>query len=339
MRSAPREGGDRLKNWSIAGVIGVGALWVLENFVGERLTLTTLLAYFPQHPWGVLPLVCAGVSLSKKRYDLAALNGLTLLFWAWTLMGVRWHPLPSSRQTVRIVTYNVGLRDYNARQLAREIAAAKPDIVCLQESRRTYPPERDGENNVGRLIRRHFPGWHLEAAGDTCILTRFPVRSSRSFALRLTRRTLDVTVETPQGPLRVLSTHISTAFSGQARYYGLRQQLREIIPNAQKAAQARLDQIEPLGAALDAAPATPLVLCGDFNTPPRGLFYRFLRSKLRDGFADAGNGLGLSFPARFPLLRIDYVWTRGARVASIRVAPQGASDHRMVVADIAPRSR
>lgn len=311
-------------------------MWVLENFVGERLTLTALLAYFPQHPWGVLPLVCGVLSLWHKRYSLAALNGGTLLFWAWALMGVRWHQFPSAQGTVRVVTYNVSLRDSDARLLAREISAVHPDIICLQESRRAYPSERDGENNVGQLIWRRFPGWHLEEAGDTCILTRFPVRSSRSFPLRLTRKTLDVTVDTPRGPLRVLSTHISTAFSGQTRYNGLRQQIRGIIPNAQTAAQARLDQIEPLGAALDADSTTPLVLCGDFNTPPRGLFYRFLRSRLHDGFADAGNGLGQSFPARLPLLRIDYVWTRGATMTSIRVAPQGVSDHRMVVADVAP---
>ena len=264
------------------------------------------------------------------------LNAASLAFWAWALLGLKWHPFaPSPSKTdVRVVTYNVALRDQESKRLSREIELQHPDIVCLQESRRTYPPERAGENNVGAAIVRHFPGWHIESAGDTCILTRFPVLSSHSHPLRLGRRTLDVTVQTPHGPLRVLSTHISTAFSGQAHYHGLLGQLREIVPNAQRAAQARLDQIGPLDAALDADFPTPLVLCGDFNTPPRGLFYRHLNARLHDGFAQSGLGLGLSFPSRFPLLRIDYVWTRGARATSVRVAPQGASDHRMVVADV-----
>ncbi|BCM89976.1 hypothetical protein IAD21_01827 [Abditibacteriota bacterium] len=323
-----------LRGWSLCAGLGLFVLWGLENFVGEHFELTTLLAYFPQHQWGIVPALCCALALRQRRYRLALWNGVALIFWIWALMALKWHPFATTKATVRVVTYNVALREGEADELAREIAHQKPDIICLQESVRTYPPQNAGENNVGVAISRHFPSWYMRNAGDTCILSRFPVRSSRDHYLRLTRRTLDVTLETPRGPLRVLSTHISTAFSGQAKYFGLRGQLREIIPNAQKAAQARLDQIKPLDRTLDADLNTPLILCGDFNTPPRGLFYRHLHSRLNDGFAQSGNGLGLTFPARAPMLRIDYVWTRKARATSVRVAPQGASDHRMVIADI-----
>jgi vancomycin resistance protein VanJ len=213
---------------------------------------------------------------------------------------LKWHPLNSSPagSTLRVVTYNVALRESRSSKLAHEIEHQHPDIICLQESVQTYPPESAGKNNVGAAIKRHFPGWYMRTAGDTSILSRFPIVSSRAYALRGTRRTLDITLETPHGPLRVLSTHISTAFGGQAKYSGLYGQLLEIVPNAQKAAQARLDQIKPLDKALDADSNTPLILCGDFNTPPRGLFYRHLRSRLNDGFAQGGNGLGLTFPSR-----------------------------------------
>lgn len=327
---------DRLRFWTCLGAAALPLLWIVENLVGERTTLTALLAYAPQHGWGIVPALCGAIALKKRRFRLALLNGGALAFWAWALMGLRWHPgsLRQSPQSVRVVTYNVALRDRGVAQLVNEIRAQHPDIICLQEARRTFPPEHVGENNVGAAMMRFLPGWHIESAGDTCILSRFPVVASRSHPLRLGRRTLDVRVQTPHGPFRVLSTHISTAFSGQAHYHGLLGQLREIVPNAQRAAQARLDQIAPLDAALDADTRTPLVLCGDFNTTPRGLFYRHLRSRLRDGFADGGNGLGLSFPSRLPLLRIDYIWTRGARARSVHVAPPGNSDHRMVVADI-----
>ncbi|RYG53732.1 hypothetical protein EON80_32410, partial [bacterium] len=235
-------------------------MWGVENFIGERSELSALLAYFPQHQWGIIPALCALLALRQKRYRLAALNGAALLFWAWALMGLKWHPLNSSRtgSTLRVVTYNVALREGWANKLSQEIRQQNPDIICLQEAVQTYPLENAGEHNVGAAIRRHFPGWHMRTAGDTSILSRFPIRSSRSHALRLTRRTLDVTLETPHGPLRVLSTHISTAFGGQAKYSGLFGQLLEIVPNAQKAAQARLDQIKPLDRALDADSKTPL---------------------------------------------------------------------------------
>ena len=314
---------------------GLVALWAIENLVGERTTISTLLAYSPQHGWGLVPAVCGFLALKRRRFGLVLGNGAALVFWAWALMGLKWHPFASStKQSVRVVTYNVALREWQASELAKEIKVQRPDIICLQESRRTYPAQRAGENDVGGAIARHFPGWHRESAGDTCILSRFPIVSSRSHPLRLGRRTLDVKLQTPRGTLRVLSTHISTAFSGQAHYRGLFGQVREIVPNAQRAAQTRLDQIGPLDKALAADARTPLVLCGDFNTTPRGLFYRHLSARLDDGFAQGGNGLGLSFPSRFPLLRIDYIWTRGAKATSVRVAPQGKSDHRMIVADV-----
>lgn len=325
-----------LRGWSLFAGLSLPVLWLIENLIGEHTEISALLAYFPQHPWGIIPLLCFILSLIHKQARLVLWNGAALLFWAWALLCVKWHPFAATtKSTVRVVTYNVALREYFSSQLADEIAKQNPDIVCLQESVRTYPLEEAGRNNVGKAISRRFPGWNIRTGGDTCIMTRFPISSSRDHPLRLTRRTLDVTVETPQGPLRVLSTHISTAFGGQGKFATLFGQLVELIPNAQKAAQARLDQIKPLDDALDADLSTPLVLCGDFNTPPRGIFYRHLDSRLDDGFAQAGNGMGLTFPSRAPLLRIDYVWTRGAHVKSIKVGERGASDHRMVIADIA----
>ncbi len=327
---------DRLRFWSVVGAAALPVLWLAENGIGERTGLTTLLTYFPQHPWGVAPLLCGVLALRNRRFKLASLNGSALLFWAWALMGLKFHPFGARQKDVRIVTYNVALRTGNAAKYAAQIGAQNPDIICLQESRRSYPPERAGENPVGTLIAAHFPGWHMEAAGDLCILSSFPILDKQVFPLRAgsTRRTLALRVQTPAGPLRVLNTHISTSFSGEKKHFGLPAELADVSANARATAHARLEQLEPLALALNADKQTPLVLCGDFNTPPRGLFYRRLSAQLNDGFAQAGNGLGLSFPARFPLLRIDYVWTRCAHALAVRVDKAGASDHRMVIADV-----
>lgn len=325
---------DRLKKWSVAGAVLLPLLWLGENVVGEATGATALLLYLPQHAWGALPLLCGALALRNRRLRLALFNSGAIVFWAWALLGFKLHPLGSTTKDVRIVTYNVAKRMQNTGAYVTQIQRQNPDIICLQESRRSYPPEREGEDPVGEQIAAHFPGWHVQSVGDVTTLSRFPIIESHVFLLRGTRRTLSLKVRTPRGPLRVLNTHISTSFSGQSKYHGLKSQLAEISINSRSAAQARLEQIEPLEKALDADTQTPLVLCGDFNTPPRGLFYRQLCARLNDGFAQSGNGLGLSFPSRFPLLRIDYVWTRGAKATSVRVDDAGASDHRMVVADV-----
>lgn len=100
----------------------------------------------------------------------------------------------------------------------------------------------------------------------------------------------------------------------------------------------------------DVARAHPTVLCGDLNASPRAPELRLLDGALSDAFggdafgnnAVGGDARGLTFPARFPLRRIDHI--RVSRqidcetVAIPRTAlARAASDHYPVVADIAIR--
>jgi endonuclease/exonuclease/phosphatase (EEP) superfamily protein YafD len=79
----------------------------------------------------------------------------------------------------------------------------------------------------------------------------------------------------------------------------------------------------------------PVIICGDLNNPPRGVCYRRITRVYGDAFADAGWGYGYTYRSRLPLLRIDYILTRGPLIASNCFAPGDvASDHRAVVADV-----
>lgn len=81
--------------------------------------------------------------------------------------------------------------------------------------------------------------------------------------------------------------------------------------------------------------STPYFTAGDFNTPPRGSLYRKLSNRFEDGFATSSFGLGNSFPAFFPVARLDYFWTKEpTRVVACRVLTPRASDHRALVAEI-----
>lgn len=94
-------------------------------------------------------------------------------------------------------------------------------------------------------------------------------------------------------------------------------------------------QIAPLRRAIEAGAASvPLVVAGDFNSPPRGLFYGQISGGLMDAWDAGGRGTGNTFPSRFPLLPIDHVLTRGARVKNAWVPDVRTSDHRPVVVDL-----
>jgi endonuclease/exonuclease/phosphatase family metal-dependent hydrolase len=84
----------------------------------------------------------------------------------------------------------------------------------------------------------------------------------------------------------------------------------------------------------------PVVLLGDFNATPRYAAYKALGARLRDGRRAAGVRRGaLTFPSRFPMLRIDHIFVSPSIEIRNVHAPDGdlvkvASDHLPLVADL-----
>jgi vancomycin resistance protein VanJ len=312
--------------------------WVLENFVGEHVGATALLTYFPQYGFALLPLVLSLVALRKRSTALFALNIFTLMLWAKLLLGFN---IPTyilarnkSAPTVRVITYNILRGERGIKNLSRTLKEQHPDIICLQESQRSHPQSL---GFPGDSLQSEFRGWNVAHAGDVMTLSRFPLLRWRSYPLRGTRHILETIYSTPQGELRVLNVHVSTSFRGQPySSHGKWGRIRQIARDAQPTAQVRLDQRPALQRAIAAGnPQTSLVMAGDFNTPPRGLFYRDLRAKFNDSWAQSGWGTGHTFPSRLPLLRIDYIFLRGAQAQRAFVPHSSASDHLPLVVDVA----
>ena len=317
--------------------------WALINGVAERTAFTTFGLYLPQQPF-LLPTLglLIWAARKKKRVPLW-FNGTTLLVFGVLLLGfhlpwIRLRPAPASSHGVRVLTWNIFLASAGTDVIAHQIKTQKPDIVCLQETlgRRGLVPDRTPE-----LIAR-FRGWHSARAGDVTLISRWPVENVRSYphpdASR--RRVLAVTCQTPNGPLDVIVAHISTVARG-SRYGGRRpRSLARLIETAElihETALTRLSQLPTLDKAIAEAEKSgrPFLLAGDFNNPPRGQFYRHLNRQLTDGFAQGGLGCGFTFPAKFPVMRIDYLWLgRGLRARRVSVVPTNASDHRATVADL-----
>jgi len=51
-----------------------------------------------------------------------------------------------------------------------------------------------------------------------------------------------------------------------------------------------------------------VVVCGDFNDVPTSYAYTTVKGKLKDSFAETGNGLGVTFHDRYYHFRIDYIF-------------------------------
>lgn len=85
----------------------------------------------------------------------------------------------------------------------------------------------------------------------------------------------------------------------------------------------------------------PRVFCGDLNAGPSSVTYHRLRGRMRDAQrVHAGARPRPTFPARFPIFRLDHVFisdelaTVASRVGATKLA-RAASDHLPLIVDLA----
>jgi endonuclease/exonuclease/phosphatase family metal-dependent hydrolase len=85
---------------------------------------------------------------------------------------------------------------------------------------------------------------------------------------------------------------------------------------------------------LDSCPY-PEIICGDFNDVPNSYTYFRIKGNRQDVFVRKGSGLGRSFTAVSPTLRIDYILTDKAfDVLQYNRFLVPWSDHYPIVADL-----
>ena len=307
-------------------------LYICQTFIAERHWLTTSLTYVPQFPFGVPALILLVWSIVRRQRASLLTNAFALTFFAFALLGLNipWRNITRPTGTpLRVMTYNIHHASTSVNQVAEIIKQAEPDVVCLQEANSHSLWPRDPLPSV----MEHFRGWHVARSGDVATLSRYPIVSQRSVRLSPgTDRVVLATVIKCNGrEVNVLNTHLSAGAGPES----IRTRKRAIRAYLARCAGIRGEQIATV---LEVARGTtgPVVITGDFNTPPRGLVYRGIAGQYQDAFAAAGWGFGYTFRSDTPVLRIDYIFTgRGTEPTSCRTVRSASSDHRALVADLA----
>lgn len=246
------------------------------------------------------------------------------------------------------MTYNIHRwagtdRRLDVARLAEVIRSADADLVGLNEvlhpvtrGGHTFFPLADLAKRLGMTYAFGASGWTDYGPGwygpvGNALLSRYPLSGiSNGLLPRIPgtkqRSLLGACVAAghAQG-LAAYVTHLDHAFEF-TRLYQIRDVIRRMSHNG------------------------PHYLGGDFNTPGfvgahmRRLLPPVLRMMQTAGYRDAfdavGRGRGHTFPARSPLVRIDFLffphrWARGLRSARVLDWDEtiGASDHSPVVAE------
>lgn len=222
---------------------------------------------------------------------------------------------------VRVMTWNIhGAIGRNPRfNLARVVALIRrwdPDIIALQEvdSRRALAGGANPfEVLLGAIGLYGIGAKSLTTAdGDygQMLISRWPIGAQEvrdiSFPEREPRRAIRADVTTPSGPLRVVATHLGLSISER---------------RAQ--AKALLELSTGQG---------PTVVIGDFND---WFWPGSVRSVLSRALG--GRTRYRTFPAVYPLLRLDRIYCRpAAAMSGSFIDPDGRqlSDHLPVIADL-----
>nr|WP_280949375.1 endonuclease/exonuclease/phosphatase family protein [Consotaella salsifontis] len=224
-------------------------------------------------------------------------------------------------------------RRHDVSRIARALDECDAAVVALQEvdvgRRRTDFAHQ--ANHIGQELGMHVhfhPALEIEDEdyGDA-ILTKMPSRLMKAGLLpglkhrpRLEPRgAIWVEIEIGGQAIQVINTHL-----------GLNR-------------RERMAQVEELlGERWLGSPLCrdPVVLLGDFNALPRSTVFARLAGALTDARRTAPEGRSpATFPSRFPLLRLDHVFTRGAVTVRSLAVPRtpltrAASDHLPLVVEL-----
>lgn len=217
-------------------------------------------------------------------------------------------------------------------RIAEVIAMHDPDIVALQEL--DLARQRSGRIDQAAVIAEHLKmQFHFHPAlrvkeemyGDA-ILSKLPLQVRHAGELPTvkawlafeTRGALWVTAKCGEHEVQIINTHLG--LSGRER-------------------EAQAEALLGPGWLGDPGCRERTVFCGDLNALPCSAVCRAFRRRLRDAVREVRAVRRATFPSRFPLLRLDYVFVSrdiqvlGAEAVSTPLS-RVASDHLPLVVDL-----
>jgi vancomycin resistance protein VanJ len=133
------------------------------------------------------------------------------------------------------------------------------------------------------------------------------------------KRAMRATVATPEGPIAVYVAHLPSVRVKLQAGFTARQ--RDTSANA-------------LGEAIAHEPLKRVVLLGDLNGTMNDRALNAVTAQMRSTQGAAGSGFGFSWPASFPMARIDQILVRGIEPEKSWTLPRTGSDHLPVAARV-----
>ncbi|MEV5981876.1 endonuclease/exonuclease/phosphatase family protein [Streptomyces sp. NPDC052114] len=303
----------------------LGLFLLLHARITDRGGLGSLVETFL--PWfglGVPVLLAAAL----WRRSASAVVALLLPAVVWlNLFGGTLGDRSRAGGDLTVVSHNVRAENADPAGTARALAASGADVLALEEissqARGTYEKE----------LAKAYPNHTV--LGTVGLWSKLPLSRTRPVDIEqdvgplgdtkpaeaklAANRALRATVTTDQGPLAVYVAHLGSV---------------RVDPGSGFGTDTRNRNARALAKALAAERNERVVLLGDLNGTMDDRSFDGITARLRSAQEAAGDGFGFSWPAAFPVARIDQILVRGVTPRSSWLLPETGSDHLPVAVSI-----
>lgn len=335
--------------WYIA-LLGVGFPYLLLLMLG----FIVFWAIFKSR-WALLPLlaVLIGWSQVSRVMGVHLFKGFDEKKAEGSVRVMHWNVSRFDQMNVKRPggNYRQGILDF--------IRKMNPDIVCLAEFLESNNPREFKQNIPYFRDSLHYPyhffapdyrRWDNVYMHGVAIFSRYPlldtqrIRFTGADSTKSGESLLHADADVNGQRIRVFATHLqSLRFDGNdysvfkdvaKAENGAVDKSKGVLRKFRQAYFLRSKQAEIVKREMDASPY-PSVLCADFNDIPNSFTYDKIRGHHKDAFLSAGFGLGRTFAALSPTLRIDYILADPEiEVLQFKKTVLGYSDHYPLVADL-----
>ncbi|PZT69645.1 hypothetical protein DN402_24850 [Streptomyces sp. SW4] len=289
----------------LSGVLAAHAH--IPNAVGNLGSLTETFL-----PWlGLVIPVLLAVALARRSATALIAVLLPAVVWL-NLFGGLLTDKTAAGGDLTVATHNVNADNADPSGTARAVAASGADVLALEELKASAVPTYE------KALAEAYP--HHAVVGTVGLWSKYPMSDVRAVDIRLGwKRAMRATVATPSGPLAVYVAHLPSV---------------RVKLEAGFTARQRDKSADALGEAVAAEPLERVVLLGDLNGTMNDRALNAITSQMRSTQGAAGDGFGFSWPASFPMARIDQILVRGVEPVTSWTLPQTGSDHLPLAARV-----
>ncbi len=252
-------------------------------------------------PWYGLAIPVLAIIAIARRSLLA----VACVLIAATVWGVQFWPHLQPREATGdtafvIASENIMGGNPRPSDAANALAATDADVVAVQKF------DDRGKEAVKDTFEAKYP--HSETVSTVGVWSKLPLLNPKPLTLGLSwARALSVDIETRAGQVRVYVVHLDSVRPGDTT--------------------GRDMMLSTLADTIRADNSPRIVVIGDFNAASTDRKFAQL-TQIAPEVHSSDFGFGFTWPAPFPVVRLDHALVKGLESVSSRILDDNGSDHR-----------